>query len=119
MTTASLRTETYLWLAQRISAIVLAVCVVVHLTTMIVAVQGGLSAQEIIARIGGNKLWLVYYLVFVAAVAIHAPLGLKTVLREMTALPIKRIELLVGLFAIGVAALGFRAAFGLYGLGGS
>lgn len=117
MTTSSLRTETYLWLAQRISAMVLAVCVVVHLATMIVAVQGGLSAEEIIARVGGNKLWLVFYLVFVVSVSVHAPIGLKTILREMTSLPTRRIELLVTVFALLVLVLGVRAAFGLYGLG--
>lgn len=117
MNAGSLRTETYLWLAQRISAMVLALCITVHITTMIVAVQGGLSAGEIIARIGGNEIWLGFYLVFVVSVAVHAPLGLKTILREMTSLPQKRIELLVGIFAVLIAVLGIRAAFGLYGLG--
>ncbi|NQV98279.1 MAG: succinate dehydrogenase [Rhodospirillales bacterium] len=118
MSLPSARTESFLWLAQRISAMVLAVCVTVHIATMIIAVQGGLSAAEIISRVGGSRLWLGFYLVFVTAVAIHAPIGLKSVLREMTALPMRRIELLVGLFAIVIAALGLRAAFGLYGLGG-
>ena len=38
-----------LWYAQRVSAIVLAVCVVVHLATMIYAVRGGLTAAEILS----------------------------------------------------------------------
>lgn len=117
MSAASLRMETYLWLAQRVSAMLLAVCVVVHIATMIVAVQGGLSAEEIIGRIGGNKIWLAFYLVFVLSVAVHAPIGLKTILREMTSMPQKRIDLLMMLFALLVAVLGVRAAFGLYGLG--
>ncbi len=117
MSVASLRTETYLWLAQRISAMVLALCVVVHLATMIMAVQGGLSAEEIISRVGGNKLWLAFYLIFVVSVAIHAPIGLKTILRELTAIPVKRVELLVCVFALIIFALGVRAAFGLYALG--
>lgn len=117
MTTSSLRTETYLWLVQRVSAMVLAICVVVHLATMIIAVQGGLSADEIISRIGGNKLWLTFYLIFVVSVSVHAPIGLKTILREMTSLPARRIELLVSIFALLTLVLGVRAAFGLYGLG--
>ena len=116
---AAVRTETFLWLAQRVSAVVLAVCVSGHIVTMILAVQGGLSAAEIISRVGGSGLWLGFYLVFVGAVAVHAPIGLKSVLREMTSLPQRRIELLVGLFALLIAALGVRAAFGLYALGGS
>ena len=58
------------------------------------------------------------YLIFSISVAVHAPIGMKTILREMTTLPAKRIELLVGLFAILIFVLGVRAAFGLYGLGG-
>ena len=42
--------QTCLWLVQRISASVLAVAVAVHLITIIAAVQGGLTAAEIIAR---------------------------------------------------------------------
>ena len=40
------RFETRLWLAQRASAAVLALCVVVHLATMIVAVRGGLDRRR-------------------------------------------------------------------------
>ena len=36
------RTQALLWLAQRASAAVLALCIVVHLATMIYAVRGGL-----------------------------------------------------------------------------
>jgi len=118
VTASALRTETWLWFAQRISALVLAVCVIVHIATLIFAVQGGLSAEEIIDRIGGNALWLGFYLVFAISVAVHAPIGLKTILREMTPLTTERINLLVSLFAILVFVLGVRAAFGFYGLGG-
>ena len=38
------------WYWQRLSAMVLALCVVVHLALMIVAVRGGLSAGEILSR---------------------------------------------------------------------
>ena len=44
------RRQSLLWLAQRASAAVLALCVVVHLVTMIVAVRGGLTAAEILGR---------------------------------------------------------------------
>ena len=42
------------WYWQRISAMVLALCVLVHLAIMIYAVRGGLSAQEILARTRGE-----------------------------------------------------------------
>ncbi|HIC66258.1 MAG TPA: hypothetical protein EYO87_09740, partial [Paracoccus sp.] len=76
--------QTRVWLAQRLSAVVLAVAVTVHLVGIIVAVQGGLSAAEIIARVGGSAVMAVFYGVFVIACAVHAPIGLRTVLLEMT-----------------------------------
>jgi fumarate reductase subunit C len=50
------RDQALLWAAQRISAAVLALCVVVHLVTIIYAVRNGLSAAEILGRTRGNVL---------------------------------------------------------------
>ena len=44
--------QTWLWLVQRASASVLAVAVAVHLITIIAAVQGGLTAAEIVGPVG-------------------------------------------------------------------
>jgi fumarate reductase subunit C len=71
-----------LWTAQRISAAVLAVCVIVHLVTVIYAVRNGLSAAEILGRTRGSAGWAVFYFVFVVAIAVHAPIGLRSVLAE-------------------------------------
>lgn len=78
----SFRGETRLWVAQRASAAVLAVCVVVHLATIIYAVRGGLSGAEILARTRGSTAWFGFYSLFVLAVAVHAPIGLRAVLAE-------------------------------------
>ena len=78
--------ETKLWVWQRASAAVLGLCVIVHLILIIIAVQGGLSASEIISRVSGNIAWLMFYSVFVIAVAVHAPIGVRTILNEMTGL---------------------------------
>jgi len=78
----SARGEVRLWLAQRASAALLALCVVVHLATMIVAVRGGLSAADILGRTRGSAGWAAFYGLFVLAVSIHAPLGLRTVAGE-------------------------------------
>jgi fumarate reductase subunit C len=78
----SARGETYAWLAQRASAAVLALCVAVHLATLIVAVHEGLSASAILARTKGSSAWVVFYALFVVGVAIHAPLGLRTIAAE-------------------------------------
>ena len=79
----SSRRQSLLWLAQRASAAVLALCVIVHLTTMIVAVRGGLTAAEILARTRGSLVWAAFYGVFVLGVAIHAPIGLRTIVAEI------------------------------------
>ncbi|HSA90836.1 MAG TPA: succinate dehydrogenase [Burkholderiales bacterium] len=81
----SYRAESFLWLLQRASAALLAVCVVVHLVTIIYAVQGGLSGEEILARTRGNVGWLAFYSLFVLAVTVHAPIGLRAVLGEWLA----------------------------------
>jgi fumarate reductase subunit C len=103
-----------LWLAQRGSALVLALAVVVHLATIIGAVQGGLSAAEIVSRLEGHAGWLSFYLVFAAAAAVHAPIGLRTVLREWTALPRPGIDWACAIAGVGIALLGARAAFAMF-----
>ena len=81
----SARAETRLWLVQRASAAVLALCVTVHLVTMTVAVKGGLTAADILARTRGSIAWAAFYAAFVIAVAIHAPIGLRTIAGEWLA----------------------------------
>src|SRR3989304_1099774 len=48
------RTQVLLWTAQRASAAVLALCVLIHLVTMIYAVKNGLTAAEVLGRTRGN-----------------------------------------------------------------
>ena len=76
--------EARLYLLQRLSAMILAPLVLVHLGLVIYAVQGGLSAAEILARTQGSLAWALFYGLFVLAVAVHAPIGLRNVLREWT-----------------------------------
>jgi fumarate reductase subunit C len=67
---------------QRTSANVLALCVMVHLVVMIYAVNGGLSAAEIMDRTQGNWAFLAFYLVFALACAVHAPIGLLNIVKD-------------------------------------
>jgi hypothetical protein len=53
----SARRQALLWLLQRASAGVLGICVIVHLTTMVFAVRGGLTADEILTRTRGSIVW--------------------------------------------------------------
>jgi len=108
------RLQVWLWLAQRVSAAVLAVCIVVHLVTMIYAVRGGLSAAEILARTQGNYAWFAFYTVFVLAVSIHAPIGLRTVLAEMLGWRGVVVNTLTLALGITSALAGMRAVLGVF-----
>jgi fumarate reductase subunit C len=103
------RAQVLLWGAQRASAAVLALCVTVHLATLIYAVQGGLSAAEILGRTRGNLAWLAFYTVFVLAVTVHAPIGLRAVLGEWCGWRGGSRDAALGIFAILLCALGLRA----------
>ena len=97
-------------MAQRVSAMVLALCVVVHLLTLIVAVRGGLSAAEILGRTQGSMGWASFYALFVLAIAVHAPIGLRTICGEWLrwrgrSLDVALIVVGVGLFAMGLRAV--------------
>ena len=71
-----------LWYAQRISAMVLGICVAVHLVIIFYAIRGGLSAQEILGRTQGNVPFAVFYEIFVLACFVHAPIGMANILQE-------------------------------------
>lgn len=103
-----------LFLAQRVTAFVLAAAVAVHLGTILYATHGGLSAAEILARTHGNLWFLLFYATFVVAVAIHAPIGLRNVAREWTAWRGRSLDTALALFAILLLALGLRAVFAVY-----
>ncbi len=103
--------EVRLWLAHRLSGLVLAVLVVVHIATIVVAVRGGLSAAEILGRTRGSIAWGGFYGLFVLAAALHGAIGLRSFVRELTpwrdssldwaALALWLLLLILGLRAVG------------------
>ena len=109
-----MRNETTLWIAQRASAAVLALCVVVHLATIIYAVQGGLTAAEILERTRGNVAWFAFYSLFVLAVTIHAPIGLRTVFAEWLGWRGRSRDWVLLIFAAALAWMGMRAVVGVF-----
>ena len=108
------RTQVLLWTAQRASAVVLAVCVVVHLITIIYAVRNGLSAADILGRTRGSATWAAFYSLFVAAIAVHAPIGLRNVLSESFNWRGRSLEITVFALAIVLALWGFRAVYAVF-----
>jgi fumarate reductase subunit C len=102
-----------LWYAQRISAMVLGICVAIHLLIIFYAIRGGLSAQEILGRTQGNILFAIFYEVFVLACFVHAPIGLANILQETfpkagIARPLSWI------LALMILILGTTAVVGVY-----
>jgi fumarate reductase subunit C len=103
-----------LFLAQRTSAFVLALAVAIHLGTVLYAVRGGLTAAGILARTHGNIAFALFYGAFVIAVAIHAPIGLRNVLREWTPWRGRSLDAMLALFSLLLLALGLRAVFAVF-----
>jgi fumarate reductase subunit C len=103
------RLELRLYIAQRLSALILAPLVLVHLAGIVYATRGGLSAAEILARTEGSPLFAAFYGLFVLAAAVHAPIGLRTIAREMTPWHGRSLDAAACLVALLVLALGLRA----------
>ena len=109
-----MRAEAVLWIAQRASAAVLALCVTVHLVTIVYAVQGGLTGAEILARTRGSSAWLAFYAVFVVAAAVHAPIGLRAVLTEWLGWRGRARDVVLSAFGVLVLWLGMKAALAVF-----
>lgn len=110
----SVRAQVMLWAAQRASAAVLAICVIVHLATLIYAVRSGLSAAEILGRTQGNAAWAAFYALFVAAVAVHAPIGLRNFLSETFDWRGGSLNAVVAALGVALALWGFRAVYAVF-----
>ena len=112
--TDDVRRETWLWLAGRASAAVLALCVIVHLITIIYATRGGLSGAEILARTRGNGAWLVFYTAFVLAVAVHVPIGLRTIATEWLGWSGSTRDWALAAFGVVLLVMGFGATWAVF-----
>lgn len=99
------------YLLQRGTAIVMAPMVLTHLVMVIVAVQGGLSADEILARTRGSFGWGAFYGLFVLAAAVHAGIGLQSVAREWLKLGPRGAAIAGHVFIALLIILGLRAVY--------
>jgi len=100
-----------LFMAQRITALLMAPLVLGHIAVMIYAVQGGLSTAEILSRTQGSVLWFLFYGTFVIAVSVHAAIGIRTVLFEWANLKGMLLSIVTILIGIGLFALGAKAVW--------
>ena len=109
MTAAAHQARRWYW--QRISAMVLAICVLVHIGVVIYAVRGGLSAAEILGRTQGNWWVGVFYGIFVLACTVHVPIGLAKIAEEWLAWPQKTANMASNLFGVLILCMGFFAVY--------
>ena len=110
---SEVRTQALLWYWQRVSAMMLVLCVVVHLGGMIYAVRGGLTAAEVLARTRGNWAFGAFYALFVVACAIHAPIGVANIVAETKGGRGASPLVIASILALAILVLGLRAVFGL------
>jgi len=100
-----------LYLAQRITAVIMAPLVLIHLFVIIYAVRGGLDASEILARTQGSFLWGSLYGLFVIAASIHAAIGVRVIIHETFRVKGVLLTALTWLVAVICLLLGARAVY--------
>ena len=100
-----------LYLVQRVTAAIMVPLVFLHLGLILYAVQGGLSAEEILSRTQGSMLWAFIYGLFVLCASFHVSIGLTNILQEWTRLSRVWEANIAHSFAFIVMILGFRAVY--------
>lgn len=106
-------TDATAYMLQRLTAMILAPLVIIHLVLIVYAIEGGLTASEILNRTRSNLLWPILYTLFVVAVAIHAPLGLRNIIREWTAVRGNALDWMMATFAGVLLITGLRAVWAI------
>jgi fumarate reductase subunit C len=106
-----------LYMAQRLTALLMVPFVIGHLAVMIYAIRGGLSAAEILGRTEGSPAWFAFYGLFTIAVSIHAAIGLRAVAHEWGGLSGRPLEALMWGVGLGLLWLGGSAVWAVtYGV---
>jgi fumarate reductase subunit C len=101
----------YIW--QRATAALMVPLVLIHLAVIFYATRQQMTAADILSRTHGSVVWASYYALFVAAVSIHASIGVRNVLAEWTPLAERHAGQLAIMFGIVLALLGTHAIFAL------
>lgn len=101
----------YIW--QRATAALMAPLVLIHIAVIFYATRQGLTAADILSRTHGSVVWASYYGLFVAAVSIHAAIGIRNILIEWPRFNVRAANLRAVLIGIVLASLGFYAVTAL------
>ena len=100
-----------LYMLQRITALLMAPLVIGHIAVMIYAIQGGLSAEEILGRTQASVAWFAFYGTFVVAVSVHGAIGLRTVAHEWGGLRGRALDVVMWAIGLALFTLGARAVW--------
>ena len=73
-----------------------------------------LGGRDSRAHAGQRARGLSFYALFIAAVAVHAPIGLRTIFAEWLGWRGRSLDLAAALFAVLIAGAGLRTVLGLY-----
>jgi fumarate reductase subunit C len=97
----------YVW--QRATAALMAVLVPIHIAIIFYATRQQMTAADILSRTHGSVVWASYYSLFVAAVSIHAAIGVRNVLTEWSPLKERGANAFAIAFGGLLFILGLRA----------
>ena len=76
--------------------------------------RNGLSAAEILGRTRGSAAWAGFYALFVAAVAVHAPIGLRNIFSETLGWRGRSLDVTVLAIGLLLALWGLRAVWAVF-----
>src|ERR1700722_16456229 len=99
----------YVW--QRATAALMGPLVLVPIAVIFYATRQGMSAADILSRTHGSVVWAAFYGLFVAAVSIHAAIGVRNILTEWSPLEDRGAGYLRVIFGLLLAVLGALAIF--------
>lgn len=100
-----------LYMLQRLTAVIMAPLVLIHIAVIIYAIQGGVTADEILGRTRGSLVWALFYGSFVLAVSIHGAIGLRVIVHETLKLRDRALSVLTWAVFLGLLTLGARAVY--------
>jgi fumarate reductase subunit C len=101
----------YVW--QRATAALMVPFVLVHIAVIFYATHQQMTAADILSRTHGSAMWASFYGAFVAAVSIHASIGVRNILAEWSPLADRAAGWCAVLLGIVLALLGFHAVVAL------
>ncbi|GAB3630006.1 hypothetical protein PTE30175_04847 [Pandoraea terrae] len=108
--------EPRLFALQRLTAMIMAPFVLIHLAVILYAVRGGLTVASILSRTQGSWGWISFYSLFVVSVGIHVPIGLRNILIEWGRISRAFASVICLVFGLVLLTMGLRAVIAVGGL---